>query len=100
MATDEKSLVIAACYDNKSFIEDYLACDDPIEDVPRDDILAKALHKAAEHCSVKVVEILINSPHGMYSTVNRIKEYICYDFTCINTMTAYMHIKHYIAGRL
>jgi len=69
METDEKSLVFAACYDNKSFIEDYLAYDDPIEDVPRDAILAKALHKAAEHCSVKVVETLVNSPHGMYVRV-------------------------------
>ena len=70
MTTEEKTLLVAACYDNKSYIEDYLASwdDTTIDGLPlesRDVILAKALHKAAESCSVKVVETLVNSPHGM-----------------------------------
>ncbi|XP_065918588.1 leucine-rich repeat serine/threonine-protein kinase 1-like isoform X3 [Dysidea avara] len=64
---DEKSLIVAACDDNISLIEDYLTyCDNMDKDLelkPHGIILAKVLHKAVECCSVKVVETLVNSPH-------------------------------------
>ena len=66
---DEMSLIVAACDDNISLIEDYLTyCDTMDKDLQlesHDMILAKVLHKGIECCSVKVVETLVNSPHGM-----------------------------------
>ena len=62
MEIEEKNLLVAACHDDKLFIEEYLVYN---ESELCDVILARVLHKATEHCSVKVVETLVNSPHGM-----------------------------------
>ena len=63
---DWKYLQAAAFYDNDSFIKDYLEqYEASEEDKSEGSTLTKILHKAAESCSVKVVQAVVNSPHGM-----------------------------------
>ena len=59
---DWKTLQAAAFYDNDSFISDYLKQYQASEEDKR--TLTKILHKAVESCSVKVVQSIVNSPHG------------------------------------
>lgn len=66
-----KYLQAAAFYDNDSFIKDYLEQYESSEQ--NKGALTKILHKAAESCSIKVVEVIINSPHGMDYSVQACK---------------------------
>ena len=59
---DWKYLQAAAFYDNDSFIKDYLEYEELEQDKST---ITKILHTAAESCSVKVVQAVVNSPHGM-----------------------------------
>jgi len=64
-----KYLQAAAFYDNDSFIKEYLEQHGVVPEQAREQdrtIVTKILHKAAESCSVKVVQAVLNSPHGMY----------------------------------
>lgn len=64
----KETLMAAACKDNKSVIEEHLAyTDDDLQLKSHDIFLARVLHKATEYCSTKVVEVLLNSSHGMLS---------------------------------
>ena len=70
---DWKYLQAAAFYDNDSFIKDYLEqYQASMED---ENTLTKILHKAAESCSVKVVQAVVNSPHGMCYTIRDMHNY-------------------------
>lgn len=56
-----KDLRAAALYDNDTFIKEYLERHEQDKDT-----LTKVLHKAVESCSIKVVQAILNSSHGMY----------------------------------
>lgn len=59
-----KNLQAAAFYDNDSFIKEYLEQYQASEE--EKSILARVLHKAVESYSVKVVQAVLDSPHGTY----------------------------------
>ena len=59
---DWSTLQAAAFYDNDSFICDYLKQYQASEEDKS--TLTKILQKAVESCSVKVVQSIVNSPHG------------------------------------
>ena len=59
-----KNLQAAAFYDNDTFIKEYLECYQESEEQDKN-TLTKVLHKAVESCSIKVVQAILSSPHGM-----------------------------------
>ena len=76
-----KNLQAAAFYDNDAFIKEYLECYQASEQDKN--TLTRVLHKAVESCSIKVVQTILNSPHGTSCCLCDVTEVVCsFLFNC------------------